>query len=811
MSKVFQTPSSKGGSPRQAFADDGPVMEFCHRIETTAAEDWKNRTDAFTRLVSMIPEGTAYSQHTAWYNTPALLRHLAIAVSELLKDARSSVVKRSCENLILLFNRCQADARYLFKDMMPNILSVHAQTVQVVRTAVQNMVAEAIPEVPCKMVMPLWMDRLKVDKSRTVREACAFYLGLALQSWTTDGYLTDEIWMQVGNALVRTLRDPSPQVRVHAKSALQYMSNAQRRLFDDLVNDPEGPTLKDPKVQKWLKSLGNGNSPDSEDLSVASKFSYNSDTRYAARAGGASTFRTGTPRKTPLRTNSLSSIGVDDDSAAGVPKSIAVVGRRSGAGGLGPPLRRVAPVPPSKPAEGGSSQPPLAPKSIEVNTIPARTVQIKSSPPRPPPLRIPDSTRNSDAPVSIHSFDNAPNDSETQIALEVSLGKLSVADSPEERIAVATTPGEQATAELPVSKEVGSPRFPEDLNVAFLSAKANDIVKEYPISPGPNNSTAKEPMAASSSAEETSDETLPSSPDAVADAVSNSVVMHNGPVDLQQQHPQTAGFLDHSAAYADEHDLSVFKSYSAESRSDCGDLSKMSSSGSGEFQSEPVSTMQTSRKVFDSPIRRPGPNAGSVASPSPQIDSASSVDSGKSRRSGPYIATIQKLKEHASKRRSRNSVLMQERFRMSSSTLENDVESDDGLDDLFSRKMSEEENVVPNSALISDDKPRFRPPLSPTKSAPTSSQAPEHMVIAIRLLRAHKVHVDRIMEILRMEMDALRDFDQLLEESGRPTEEEVLDYFESVGLCLDQRSQTSAQLQHELDRISRGSSSPLEE
>jgi hypothetical protein len=727
----------------------------------------------------------------------------------LLKDARSSVVKRTCENLIILFNRCQGDARYLFKDMMPTILSVHAQTVQVVRTAVQNMVAEAIPEVPCKMVMPLWMDRLKVDKSRTVREACAFYLGLALQSWTTDGYLTDEIWMQVGNVLVRTLRDPSPQVRVHAKAALQYMSNAQRRLFDELANDPDGPSVKDPKIQKWLKSLGNGNSPDSEDLSVASKFSYNSDTRYAARAAGTSTFRSGTPRKAPPRTSSLSSIGIDDDSSAGVPKSIAVVGRRAGAGGLGPPLRRVAQVPPAatKPVEGNVSQPPLAPKAVEIKTNPVKHVQTKSSPPRPPPLRIPDSTKNSDAPVSVGSFEKAQKDSKEPVSA------LPSEVNTKERVTVAI-PKEQGTPAVSVNKEVGSPRFPEDLNAAFLSGKECHNVRDHPVSLDYKNGTADKPIAVSSSAEETSDETLPSSPETVEDTVQTDVVsrladMHIAP---NERHGRTSAFMDHTAVYNDDHDLSVFKSYSSESRSDYDDLSKMSGSGSGELRHEAVSIIKPiikeMQKVPVSPVSRPEENIRPVASGSPRIDSVSSADSGKSRRSGPYIASIQKLKEHASKRRSRNSMLMQERFRMSSSTLENDGESDDGLDDLFSRKLSEEENVVPNSTSASGDKPRYRPPLSPTKNVP-ASQPPEHMVIAIRLLRAHKVHVDRIMEILRMEMDALRDFDQLLEESGRPTEEEVLDYFESVGLCLDQRSQTSAQLQHELDRISRGS--PVEE
>jgi hypothetical protein len=78
------------------------------------------------------------------------------------------------------------------------------------------------------------------------------------------------------------------------------------------------------------------------------------------------------------------------------------------------------------------------------------------------------------------------------------------------------------------------------------------------------------------------------------------------------------------------------------------------------------------------------------------------------------------------------------------------------------------------------------------------------MVIAIRLLRAHKNHVDQIMETLKIEMDTLRDFDRLLEEPGRPTEEEMLTYFESVELCLNQRDAVAAKLRAEMDRISRG-------
>jgi hypothetical protein len=83
---------------------------------------------------------------------------------------------------------------------------------------------------------------------------------------------------------------------------------------------------------------------------------------------------------------------------------------------------------------------------------------------------------------------------------------------------------------------------------------------------------------------------------------------------------------------------------------------------------------------------------------------------------------------------------------------------------------------------------------------------PEHTKIAHQLLEAHKVHVDQVMEVLKVEMDALKDFELILLEEGprRPTEEEVLEYFESVGLCLEQRYKAGQILQRKMERISKG-------
>lgn len=83
---------------------------------------------------------------------------------------------------------------------------------------------------------------------------------------------------------------------------------------------------------------------------------------------------------------------------------------------------------------------------------------------------------------------------------------------------------------------------------------------------------------------------------------------------------------------------------------------------------------------------------------------------------------------------------------------------------------------------------------------------PMHTKIAYELLEAHKKHIDQIMETLKVEMDALKDFELTILEKGpvRPTEEEVLDYFESLGLCLEQRKKAGMIMQKKMDRISHG-------
>jgi hypothetical protein len=342
---LFGTPDSSSNKQRQQLQQqqhddailEAPITAFRELIETTTTpEDWQRRITALEALVESVPDGSAYLRSIDWYNRPKLLAHLAGPIGMLLKDARSGVVRRVCTCLTDLFTKCQTDGRHLFKDLMTTILDVHGQTVQVIRQAVQTMVLSVIPDVPCKSVMPTWMERLK-DKSPAVREACSLYLGHALQHWDkitnqhnihddhnnntgnngSTSYLTDQVWHQIGNAILKTMRDPSPTVRKHAKAIIMYMHETYETThFTRLLQDEQGPACQDTKLRQWLLNLGGGNTAGAtngpDELSAASKYTLRSEhsqrqpQQHFRNATAASTaFRISTPRKILRHSHSL--------------------------------------------------------------------------------------------------------------------------------------------------------------------------------------------------------------------------------------------------------------------------------------------------------------------------------------------------------------------------------------------------------------------------------------------------------------------------------------------------------------------------
>ena len=103
--------------------------------------------------------------------------------------------------------------------------------------------------------------------------------------------------------------------------------------------------------------------------------------------------------------------------------------------------------------------------------------------------------------------------------------------------------------------------------------------------------------------------------------------------------------------------------------------------------------------------------------------------------------------------------------------------------------------MEPLSSLVSTAEPA-------TETA--TAFTPEHLKVAQKLFETHKQHVDQIMETLKVEMEAMKDFETLMSESNEkgPTEDQVLEYYESVDLCLEARTKAGLYLQKKLDKLS---------
>ena len=169
----------------------------------------------------------------------------------------------------------------------------------------------------------------------------------------------------------------------------------------------------------------------------------------------------------------------------------------------------------------------------------------------------------------------------------------------------------------------------------------------------------------------------------------------------------------------------------------------------------------------------------------------------------PVIASTLELTQFAQTQRlnSRRSSLLQERLAKSHST----VSGTSTALELLSMSDKNDDLLEDILATPSDEIGSASGAVIPNGTAAATATGGEHSQIAHQLLEVHKSHVDQIMETLKIEMDALKDFEQVLLEGGpRPTEEEVLDYFESVGLCLDQRTTAGNILRRGMDRMSRG-------
>jgi len=689
-----------------------------------------------------------------FYLSPTTLRRLAPPIASLLTDPRSTVVKHACQHLALLVERTGAApllsatatadtstataaaakaqqrpdrARHLLRDLLPTILSMHGQTVNIIRGYATSMMLVIIPLCRFKSALPIVLDALRKNKSRDVREACARYLRAVLDGWSGTvsvnsagvavPYVTRDVATHIGNALARALMDPSQAVRMEARLGFETFRGFYPAIWENCVHRDGGPLSKDYRLKKSIINAavradaekavnegvpGHGMSgghvfavaADDDDRSVDSSFSYQS---------GAS--------------------GISKASCISYSSRMGIRSARGG-GGAGPPPGRSAPVPRA------------------VSTRPGGSSKI----PAPSPRRRPGSSMTSpNRKSSLPSLRTPP-----KPAASSKLAMNAFASIIESPAPVGTKSRDHLLA---VDPKIHS-RAATSIQAAFrgVVTRKSILPAEALVESENINGIADPPTLPKVTSTDSSELSPVGSPEVnmikaarrAVDASSNGInASSKGRKSLIGN---TARMMANRRKTIGAKDSSAISPLRTQSPSNDEFRKPFASPYDSRKQETPTAAGKASRLGWmdESPVK-------SIA-----FDAA---DMTKARKS--------KVRDRKS------SIMLQQRLRQSSI-----------------------------GGAVNTKLPNGR-----SKGVTPLSPCVEHVDIARELLSAHRSHIDGLMATLRMEMDVVRDFETILqdgEESDRPTEDDVLDYFESMQMCLDERTEMGNTLRKQLDQISQG-------
>ena len=255
--------------------DHAPIDAFIKTLDSIHKDEWRARTLAFEALIETLPgSGSAPTYSTSsgimpWYKSYTALRKLSDPISSLLLNARSTVVKHATQHLAFLVqsvkdaNPPHSDmCKYLLKDLVPAVLTMHAQTVKLIKGYALEVMGIMIPLCRFKSGLPVLLERLRKDRSRDVREACVVYLRMIVKHWSGDDdiasdqvYLTNNICTHIGNGLARALMDPAQNVRTEARNAFELYRHKYPDLWNEIVQKPGGILSKDSRLKKSIMAV----------------------------------------------------------------------------------------------------------------------------------------------------------------------------------------------------------------------------------------------------------------------------------------------------------------------------------------------------------------------------------------------------------------------------------------------------------------------------------------------------------------------------------------------------------------------------
>lgn len=207
--------------------------------------------------------GQSQKHHLPLYMQPKELHRLVSTFRKLFTDLRSQVVKAACTYLANLCEKSGNHARFLIRDLIPDIIDLHRQTVKVMHGYALSCFLSVIHHTTlCTKGLTILLQESRCSKSKDVRCACVRYLHEVIAVTATAGATTtlnttsntntmrnSEI---IGKTLAKALLDPSQQVRIEARLAFDTFRTKYPELWDKLVVNEETCVIKDVRLQKSL-------------------------------------------------------------------------------------------------------------------------------------------------------------------------------------------------------------------------------------------------------------------------------------------------------------------------------------------------------------------------------------------------------------------------------------------------------------------------------------------------------------------------------------------------------------------------------
>jgi len=776
-----------------------------------------------------------------WYLDPTELRHLYLPFQELLTDLRAQLVKSATATLSELSACSRDNLRLLVRDLLPDLIGLHGQTVRTIHgygmAAMLRILGNVKTRTPGKMgFVPTLLEGSRSHKSKAARKACVRYLRCILEEWPV-GFLTIGDITEIGRNLGKSMSDPAQLVREEARGVFEggkrgVLRRKYHKVWELLMNDE---SLVDRRMHRTLMATctGPAGADHEEPRKAKPRLKLTVETKIL------NAFQNHSANSTPT---------------SHIPPTSSVMIPRVSRPRMQSPRERSNLQKQTKPIgpHGWTSRPSKRDAEPKARARGGFGYKQPSKPPPPPTHKFRSPTANSNT-----AYDTSFDTTLTASSVKNNPFQLSPMHTSNPGAAKRSLFGKKATARAPPTptSKVVETEAAVSIQAAIrgvvtrksILLSLQDTDTHTPVNAEGNNYGEDQDSHGVTSSGQSSDElqmlnqlrsklalnqrasiesststpslsALPVPPanakpppppklmgqtaKAMADRrKSNFDVLPNPRTPAQKRHVG----LDAAEEEEEPHERlrtsvseDAFAATEMLSQMELEDCKPTTSSSlppsSPKMESpeeEPLVTPHNTNKSTLQTIstqQQPQIQPSSLQVPPPPHP----LPLPPSGRTPPPPSGRSPLQRQCSRRQS--SIALKERIqRARQESWEEDPTTTTTNTATHDASTTNTNNTTPdtNTTTLS----------SPGAKSCASSTPPEHIFVGTDILTAHKHHIDELMETLRTEMDVVQKFEQI---HLRSSEDEVLEYFESMAVCLDQRVEACDELRRVMDRISRG-------